>query len=249
MEAPDNEEILDPLSAQKQKALFTLPSPLPDVRIVVINHVFSIHLVATTLMIMVSAVPYFYLRHDHMTAVIPHPSAHWIIMGILLLLSCVCLFLVDFFRHLRSYYWIYVTLVCALLFFSLAAGLLARHLGNLFVFQALSLAWVQSLAILLYASLSPRYMNLGLSFLYMCCFSCIAWSFSVYAFIMDGEWLGAAILGPIGLIMAIYHLLFIRYTAVAVYDVSWQKLAMAVADFYTFVFSLSAFGGEGKDKE
>jgi hypothetical protein len=116
--------------------------------------------------------------------------------------------------------------------FIVAVGCVAHLAGNVAVFQWVAVVWAQSIAVIVYAKLTPRgNMYTSHAMLYMAFASLIVWGISIALFYVDHDWLSAGLVLGFAALCIVYHGHEMR-ACEARYNASWEDAALSVVQFY-----------------
>lgn len=196
--------------------------PLPDLSV---QHVFYVHtanVLFTTCAMLMGSIPYFYylgLGASH---------AGFFVGIIAWSLTLTILSVSLFTRHIFCA----IAALGVLCFASAAmAGFTAAITYTIAPVQMLVVSCGQSIAIVIYTRLSPRHLDPLLIGVVTLAASTLVWCISIYAFIIESDWLFAGLIFGAAILLMLYNIWFaMRMTSR--FDSKWTSVAEAICTFY-----------------
>lgn len=199
-----------------------LTSQLPDVRVQIVFYMFAAHMLFCMTAMVLGGIPYYhyfgaldthhglwasvgavFISHALMTAAITHRYVH-VAIGAGASFTLAWAFFVGFF--------------CATIY-------------NIAPIQCMAMWWGQAMAMVIYTRLSPRLISVNKAGAVMTVATLLVWSASIYGFIVEVDWWGAAIILCLSLAMVGYNMTQIEDTENR-YDASWEQGVTAVCNYY-----------------
>lgn len=197
-------------------------SLLPDISVQVLFHVFIANVVFTTGCMLVGAVPYYHYFGYLAT------RNSFIVFSILWMLSYIGMAVAVIKKHLR------VAIGMLLIWWAATAslvGLLSALSYNISPIQFMMLSWGQSISMVCYTRVSPRYISTPISALFMIATSTSIWGVSIYGFVVEHDWPFAIAILVASVFLTIYNIRQIE-NANNRYDASWDQGVTAVCQYY-----------------
>lgn len=202
---------------------------LPDIRIKLIFHVFAVHAVfCMSVMMLSGAIVFFNVYESHVTA---DNVLVLLILSITLIILYAGLALTRRMELEPRLVMATGGVFCLVL--GIFAGVFSLVVNNSALIHFFVLCFGQAIAVVAYCWYSPRLLNLYVAVVLMCISTLMYWTFSIYGFIIESDWLGGLIILALATMSVTYNVLYIQRTK-GQYDASWDQGLLAVLDYYCY---------------
>lgn len=115
--------------------------------------------------------------------------------------------------------------------FAIFLGFLSASVYNIAPLQCLLVWWAQSLAMIVYTRLSPRNVDRGTAVSAMLFASAVVWSASIYAFLIEKDWIVSGVMIVWAALLACYNVWQIANVKDN-FGMSWEDVVHVCAQYY-----------------
>lgn len=200
-----------------------MQSALPDIRIQIVFHIFSVNAVFAMGCMFFGAVPYYHYFGERETVI-----GLWVsVASVMLFFTATTLLVwrkmnINYALATWVFFWTSTISFC---------GFASAALVNIAPLQLMAIIFLQSISIVAYTRFSPRLLSIQIVTVVQIVATIVAWSLSIYGFIVEADWLGGGILLILSAASVAYNVMAIFATEDR-YDASFDQGVSAVLDFY-----------------
>ena len=177
-------------------------APLTDVYVSIMYFVFMRVSIMLIFSLLVGSIAFFLFQSLNKTYVIVCLSISWFVFLVVFSLAC------GFVKSRVHAAYALVPGYAAS--FGVGVGILGALLKTLSALQVLVMLFVQCIVLVAYTHFSPRGISAWQAAFYAFVAMLLVWSIGIYAFVLQNDWVQAAIILSIGIFVVGYNIFFIR---------------------------------------
>lgn len=204
--------------------------PVTEIRVNIVFYIFTVHSFVSLFCVLIGAIPYYH--YFGKTNTINGFIVCICISAFFYLLMATFVSMSDFLKNDFYFYGAFVVGAIWIILVAFTFGYFSALIYNISPIQFMFIVWAQSCAVVIYTRSIRRDLSAFKSAGLMAVAGTLVWCISIYGFVVESDWVAAAVIFLGSVVSLMYNTKQIENTEEENYDSSFEQGAQACFHFY-----------------